>query len=145
LAHGQVLNLTGTRKSIVLSNPSTSPITGWPVGFWWGELSHPPFALTEKGCEVEIFSYFDGPVQADGRIEPTDASGYSAGDLVTTSFIHTSKLMALLAQTRPASAIDVAGFDAVVEAGGQGPMITIEGATVLHQKLVDFFLAGTGW
>ncbi len=130
------------RIAIVLCNPTVSPITGWPVGFWWSELTHPYFAFTEKGYEVELFSYFGGQVQADTLSDPADPSGYSAGDLITTGFMHTPKLMALLDDTAPASAIDVARFDAIVVAGGQGPMITIEAATALQQKFVDFYLAG---
>jgi putative intracellular protease/amidase len=130
------------RVAIVLCNPAVSPITGWPVGFWWSELTHPYFVFTEKGYGVEIFSYFGGAVQADGLSDPADTSGYSAGDLITTGFMHTPKLMALLLDTAPASAIDTARFDALVVAGGQGPMITLEGATALHQKFVDFYLAG---
>ena len=34
------------RVAIVISNPATSTSTGWPVGFWWSELSHPYFLLT---------------------------------------------------------------------------------------------------
>ena len=37
------------RVAIVLSNPAISPTTGWPVGFWWSELTHPWFAFREKG------------------------------------------------------------------------------------------------
>lgn len=44
------------RVAIVLSNPAISTTTGWPVGFWWSELTHPYFVFTEKGYEVEIFS-----------------------------------------------------------------------------------------
>ena len=44
------------RVAIVLSNPSVSSTTGWPVGFWWSELAHPYFVLTEKGYEIEVFS-----------------------------------------------------------------------------------------
>jgi hypothetical protein len=29
------------RVLIVASNPTTSTVTGWPVGFWWSELTHP--------------------------------------------------------------------------------------------------------
>jgi putative intracellular protease/amidase len=130
------------RVAIVLSNPAISPITGWPVGFWWSELSHPYLAFSEKGYEVEVFSYFGGKVQADGLSDPADPSGYSAGDLITTGFMHTPKLMALLDDTAAASAIDVARFEAILVAGGQGPMVTIEGATALHQKFVEFYQAG---
>ena len=28
------------RVAIVIANPATSTTTGWPVGFWWSELTH---------------------------------------------------------------------------------------------------------
>jgi putative intracellular protease/amidase len=44
------------RIAIVLANPATSTATGWPVGFWWSELTHPYLAFHEAGYEVELFS-----------------------------------------------------------------------------------------
>jgi putative intracellular protease/amidase len=35
------------RIAIVLSNPALSTTTGWPVGFWWSELTHPYYEFTE--------------------------------------------------------------------------------------------------
>ena len=29
------------RVAIVIANPAVSTTTGWPVGFWWSELTHP--------------------------------------------------------------------------------------------------------
>jgi hypothetical protein len=39
------------RVAIVLSNPATSTTTGWPVGFWWSELTHPYYRFQEQGYE----------------------------------------------------------------------------------------------
>jgi putative intracellular protease/amidase len=46
----------GTTKRVlmVVSNPSTSTQTGWPIGFWWAELTHPYWEFTEAGYEVTI-------------------------------------------------------------------------------------------
>ena len=41
--------------AIVISNPSISTTIGWPVGFWWSELSHRYYHFTEKGYRVEVF------------------------------------------------------------------------------------------
>jgi len=35
-----------TKTTIVLSNPAVSTTTGWPVGFWWSELTHPYYMLS---------------------------------------------------------------------------------------------------
>ncbi len=44
------------RVAIVIANPAISTTNGWPVGFWWAELTHPYFHFTEAGYEVEVFS-----------------------------------------------------------------------------------------
>ncbi len=28
------------RIAVVASNPAVSSQTGWPIGFWWSELTH---------------------------------------------------------------------------------------------------------
>ena len=130
------------RVAIVIANPATSTTTGWPVGFWWSELSHPYYVLTEAGYEVEVFSPGGGACEADGLSDPHDASGYSSSDLISAGFIATPKLKALVEETRKVSEIDVARFDAIVIAGGQAPMFTFEGATDLHRKFAAFYEAG---
>jgi putative intracellular protease/amidase len=81
------------RVAIVLANPAISASTGWPVGFWWSELTHPWLAFREAGYEVEIFSPIGGRCEPDGMSDPRDPSGYSAGDLVSMGFIATAALI----------------------------------------------------
>lgn len=130
------------RVALVVSNPAVSTTTGWPVGFWWSELSHPYFALTEAGYDVQLFSPEGGRCSADAMSDPRDASGYSASDLISLGFLTTPKLVAMLEDTPAVDTIDVGSFDAIVVAGGQAPMFTFERATVLHAKFVEFFEAG---
>ncbi len=130
------------RVAIVIANPAVSTTTGWPVGFWWSELTHPYLAFHEAGYEVEVFSPAGGACQADGMSDPNDPSGYSKTDLISQGFIHTAELKALVDNTKKVSDIDVAAFDAIVVAGGQAPMFTFEGATDLHAKFAAFFEAG---
>jgi putative intracellular protease/amidase len=130
------------RVAIVIANPAVSTTTGWPVGFWWSELTHPYFAFDERGYEAEIFSPAGGQCAADGMSDPRDTSGYSSSDLISMGFIATPKLAALVDATRPVRDIAVADFDAIVVAGGQAPMFTFEGATDLHAKFVEFYEAG---
>jgi len=40
------------------------------------------------------------------------------------------------------ASIDVGAYDAILVAGGQGPMFTFEKATALHRKFVEFYEAG---
>lgn len=130
------------RVAIVIANPTTSTTTGWPVGFWWSELTHPYHAFAEAGYEVEVFSPEGGACQADAMSDPNDPSGYSRSDLISQGFIHTPELMAKVAATGRVADIDVAAFDALVVAGGQAPMFSFEGATALHATFAAFFEAG---
>jgi putative intracellular protease/amidase len=130
------------RIAIVISNPAGSTTTGWPVGFWWSELSHPYFILTEKGYEIEVFSPDGGKCEADAMSDPRDPSDYSSSDLISLGFLSTPKLMALVQNTKTVSEIDTKKFDAIAVAGGQGPMFTFENATTLHKKFAEFYEAG---
>ena len=130
------------RVAIVISNPAVSTTTGWPVGFWWSELSHPYFVLTEHGYEVEVFSPAGGRCQADAMSDPRDSSGHSSSDLISMGFIATPQLAALIDNTKPVEAIDVGAFDAIMVAGGQAPMFTFDKAAGLHRKFVEFYEAG---
>ncbi|MFN7917331.1 MAG: type 1 glutamine amidotransferase domain-containing protein [Vicinamibacterales bacterium] len=130
------------RIALVIANPAVSTSTGWPVGFWWSELSHPYYVFTEQGYEVEIFSPDGGACTADAMSDPNDASGYSRTDLISQGFIHTPSLHALVDSTRRAADIDVQAFDAIVVAGGQAPMFTFEQASALQKVFVAFYEAG---
>jgi putative intracellular protease/amidase len=130
------------RVAIVIANPAVSTTTQWPVGFWWSELTHPYYVLTEAGYEVEVFSPNGGKCEADAMSSPHDPSGYSASDLISAGFMAMPKLTALVADTKKVSAIDVGAFDAIIVAGGQAPMFTFEAAHDLHRKFVEFYEAG---
>ena len=112
---------TPKQIAIVIANPAQSTTVGWPVGFWWSELTHPYFAFTEAGYQVEIFSPEGGSCEGDSLSDPRDASGYSASDLISMGFVCSPKLAALVTDTKPVAAIDVSKFDAIVVAGGQAP------------------------
>ncbi|MBI1188883.1 MAG: type 1 glutamine amidotransferase domain-containing protein [Alphaproteobacteria bacterium] len=135
-------NAAPKRVAIVVSNAATSGQTGWPIGFWWSELAHPYHAFIEAGYEVEVFSPDGGPCIGDALSDPRDPSRWSAGDLITMGFIATPETAALVENTRRVAEIELARFDAIVCAGGQGPMYTFETATDLHAKFVAFYEAG---
>jgi putative intracellular protease/amidase len=139
-------NVTNAKKrkrvAIVLANPALSTTTQWPVGFWWSELTHPYFLMTENGYEVAIFSPKGGKCEADAMSDPRHDSGYSAEDLISLGFINSPKHAALIEHTRPVSEIDVEHFDAILVAGGQAPMFTFDSAHELCMKFVEFYEAG---
>lgn len=143
LKNPNVVNKNNKKKvAIVLSNPAVSTTTGWDVGFWWSELTHPFYEMTEKGYEIEVFSPDGGECKADAMSDPRDESGYSSSDLISMGFINTPDLMKLIDDTRKVSEINVEDFDAIIAAGGQAPMFTFEDATDLHKKFAEFYEAG---
>src|SRR5215831_2647503 len=93
------------RIAIVIANPAVSTTTGWPVGFWWSELTHPYYLFSEVGYDVEVFSPRGGACEADAMSDPRDPSGYSASDLISMGFIATPALAALVSGTRPVAEI----------------------------------------
>lgn len=130
------------RIALVLSNPAVSSTTGWPVGFWWSELTHPFHEFREAGYEVTLFSPNGGPCVPDAMSDPRDPSGYSANDILTLGFLSTPKLAALVENTTPIANLDHDKFHAIVVAGGQAPMFTFEHATSLHQTFARFYETG---
>ncbi len=130
------------RVAIVISNPAVSTTTNWPVGFWWSELSHPYFRFTDLGYEVEIFSPEGGACVADAMSDPEDTSQWQAEDVISRGYKHDPDFMNLVENTKNVDEISPDSFDAIVVAGGQGPMFTMEKATNLHTKFVEFFEAG---
>ncbi len=140
----QTIDIHGTPKRvlIVASNPSTSEQTGWPIGFWWGELTHPYWEFTEAGYEVTIASPEGGPLEGDGFSDPEDTSGYSAHDLISFGFKKSPTHAALIADTVALHEIVVDDFDAVLFVGGQGPMYTFMGNAAVYDLVRDFYEAG---
>ncbi len=130
------------RIALVIANPAISSTTGWPVGFWWSELTHPYHVFTDVGYEVVLFSPAGGPCVADTMSDPGDASGYSRSDLISQGFIHTPELRTLIDSTAIVSDIDPAAFDAILVAGGQAPMFNFEAANDLHSKFAEFYETG---
>lgn len=130
------------RVAIVIANPSTSTTTGWPVGFWWSELTHPYYILHEAGYDLEVFSPLGGKCIADDMSSPHDPSGYSSTDLITAGFMSMKGLTALVEDTKSIDQLDARNFDAILVAGGQSPMFTFEAALGLQRRFVEFYESG---
>jgi putative intracellular protease/amidase len=130
------------RVAIVVANPAVSTTNGWPVGFWWAELTHPYFHFTEAGYEVDLFSPLGGKCEADAMSNPEDASKWQAEDVISRGYLHDPEFLTLVETTKPVDDIALDDYDTLLVAGGQSPMFTFEGATNLHSKFVEFFEAG---
>lgn len=125
------------RVLLIASNSATSPTTQWPIGFWWSEVTHPYHAFVEAGFDVDIISPKGGDLQGDAFSDPEHESRYSADDIISLGFKKSPQHAALLRNTRSIRDVRMEDYDAVMLAGGQGPMITMIDDIDLHQ-----FVAG---
>jgi putative intracellular protease/amidase len=130
------------RVLLIAANPAVSATTGWPIGFWWAELTHPYWEFVEAGYDVEIRSPKGGALQADGFSDPEDPSGYSAHDIVSLGFKKSPKHMALITDTKSVEDVKIADYDAVFVTGGQSPMYTFRGNPALQRVVASFHEAG---
>lgn len=130
------------RILIVASNPATSKQTGWPIGFWWAELTHPYWEFVEHGYEVDIASPEGGPLRGDSWSDPRDPSGYSAYDLISLGFINSSEHMKSVNASKKLGDLNLDDYNAVLFIGGQGPMYTFAENPVVHQAIAHFYASG---
>jgi putative intracellular protease/amidase len=130
------------RVLVVASNPAVSQQTGWPIGFWWAELSHPYWELTEHGYQVDVASPDGGELEADAWSDPRDESRYAADDLLSLGFINSPEHLKLVEQSRSLSDVSLDDYDAVLLAGGQGPMYTFFDDDRVHRLVASFYQAG---
>ena len=130
------------RVLFIVANPSVSPVTGWPIGFWWAELTHPYWAFHEAGYHITIASPKGGALTADSFSDPQDASGYSAHDILSLGFKLSPAHAGLVADTPAIADLDPTAFDALFVVGGQAPMITMIDDTALHGFVARAYEAG---
>lgn len=126
---------------MVASSPSVSKQTGWPIGFWAAELTHPLYVFQEAGYEVEVASTEGGALAMDGYSNPTDASGYSAHDVISLGYMQQAWFNDMLANTRKLADVNPNDYDAIFLVGGQGPMYTFKGNTDLETLFANFYEA----
>jgi putative intracellular protease/amidase len=127
---------------MIASSPAVSEQTGWPIGFWAAELTHPLRVFEEAGYEVELVSTEGGALQMDAYSNPEDASGYSAHDIISLGYLQKPAFAAMLGTTRKLTEVEHASYDAIFLVGGQGPMYTFRGNTQLQNLFVSFYEAG---
>jgi putative intracellular protease/amidase len=130
------------RVVIIASNPAVSGQTGWPIGFWWAEVTHPYWEMTERGYHVDIASPDGGRLEGDSWSDPRDKSGYSAHDLISLGFIGSARHQKLIDESKPLYDIRLGDYDGALFAGGQGPMYTFDTDERVHKLVADFYEAG---
>jgi putative intracellular protease/amidase len=139
--HREVVDVTTSKRPkvlMVVANPRTATTTGWPVGFWASELSHPYYAFSSVRYEVVIASPEGGKVEVDALSDPRDESKWSAEDLISMGFLNTPELAALLEDTPKLGGLDL---DEILVCGGLAPMFQFRDSEDLKRALVAFYEA----
>jgi putative intracellular protease/amidase len=126
------------RVLILASNPTVSEQTGWPIGFWWSELTHPYWEFVEHGYQVEVASPEGGKLEGDTWSDPRDEGRYSADDLISLGFINSPEHAQLVADSKPLADVRIDDYDGLMAIGGQGPMYTFHRNDAVHALLRDF-------
>ncbi len=130
------------RILMVASSPAISDQTGWPIGFWAAELTHPLFVFQEAGYEVDLASTMGGEIRMDSYSDPTDPSGYSASDVISLGFMQMPWFNEMLKNTKSIKEVDPELYDAIFLVGGQGPMYTFRGNPDLEMLFAGFYESG---
>ncbi len=127
---------------MVVSSPTVSEQTGWPIGFWAAELTHPLYVFQEAGYEIELASTEGGKIVMDGYSNPTDDSGYAAHDIISLGYMQLDWFNQMLESTKKLTDVSSNGYDAIFLVGGQGPMYTFRGNHNLEKLFADFYESG---
>ena len=142
--HREVVDVTTTDRPkilMVVANPTIATTTGWPVGFWASELTHPYYLFTRARYEVVIASPDGGQVRVDSLSDPRDESKWSAEDLISMGFLNTPELVALLENTPKLADLNLNEFAALVVCGGLAPMFQFRQNEVLKKVIASFYEA----
>ncbi|ABD56397.1 type 1 glutamine amidotransferase domain-containing protein [Jannaschia sp. CCS1] len=131
-----------THVLMLVSNPATSPVTHWPIGFWWAELSHAWIAFNDAGYDITVASPGGGDLAADMWSDPEHESGYAAHDIISLGFKSSPLTAPLLTETPALGTLNMKDYDAIFIVGGQGPMVTMVDDTALHETLAAFYETG---
>ncbi len=127
---------------MIVSNPTVSKQTGWPIGVWFSEVTHPYWEFINAGYTVDFASPDGGEIKFDGFSDPEDESQYAAFDYVSLGFKKDPTKMALLKNTQKLASVNPDDYKAIFVCGGQGPMYTFADNTALHRFFADFYETG---
>jgi putative intracellular protease/amidase/esterase/lipase len=127
---------------MIVSNPSVSKQTGWPIGVWYAEVTHPYWVFSEAGYSVDFASLDGGEIKFDGFSDPEDASKYAAFDYISLGFKKDESKMAMMKNTLKLSTVNPNEYKAIFICGGQGPMYTMYKNPEIEKFFATFYLTG---
>ncbi len=127
---------------MIVSNPSVSKQTGWPIGVWYSELTHPYWAFSDAGYTVDIASLDGGEIKFDSFSDPEDESKYAAFDYISLGFKKDASKMKQVSNSLKLSSINQNDYKAIFVCGGQGPMYTMYKNAEIEKFFASFYATG---
>ncbi len=127
---------------IIASNGAISTQTGWPIGAWYSEVTHPYWEFTQAGYEVEFASPEGGQISFDPYSDPEHESKLSASDLISLGFKKSADKTELVKNSKKVSAINASDYKAIFISGGLGPMQTMYKNSTIEKFVVSFYQSG---
>ena len=95
-------------------------ITSHETGAWLSEITHPYWALAERGIEVDFASPAGGKIVWTPLSDPHGEGSQEPDDLVSKGFLSDPDLTQKLENTIALADIELEQYEAVHVAGGQG-------------------------
>jgi putative intracellular protease/amidase len=114
-------------------------ITSHETGAWLSEITHPYWALAERGIEVDFASPEGGKVVWTPLSDPYGMGSQEPDDLVSKGFLADTELKSRLESTMKLSDVDLDEYDAVHVAGGQGATYDLFPNDVVGKTLAHFW------
>jgi len=114
-------------------------ITSHETGAWLSEITHPYWALAERGIEIDFSSPDGGPVVWTPLSDPYGDGSQEPDDLVSKGFLSDEGLVAKLQNTMKLSEVNLDDYDAVHVAGGQGATYDLFPNEVVARTLEHFW------
>jgi len=120
---------------IVVTNHTDFEVPGAdPTGLWLSELVHFYDVFDEAGIGMDIVSLQGGEIAVDGR-----SLGRVVLDKATRRRHEDPEFMALLADTKRLSDVDIQDYDVVYFAGGHGAMWDFADSEELHAVIREMY------
>lgn len=120
---------------IVLTSHNQLGDTGKATGFWLSELTHPYYALVDRGVDVDIVSIAGGEA-------PVDPGSFDEKDEGNERFLTDAALTETLKNSQALADVEPGDYDAIVFAGGHGTMWDFPDSPDVQSKAVAIYEQG---
>lgn len=110
--------LSGLKAAIIATSHAAMGDTGEPTGVWLEELTSPYYTLSDAGLDVTVYSVAGGTVP----IDPRSLEEAGENEASVERYLEDEALVLALADTKPATEVELSDYDVIFLPGGHGTM-----------------------